>query len=55
MRYLVICKDKSAFFTDWFTVENCWNPKEIRAVADLEENKITFDGCSWKPIDFDTL
>ena len=55
MRYLVICKDQSAFFSDWYDYENCWNPDTIRCVIDQEKERVTFDGKEWKRIEYDHL
>lgn len=55
MKYLVICKNQSAFYTDWFTFENCWNPETCHCVIDLYSDKVTFDGQNWKDIEIDHL
>lgn len=53
MSFLVICKDKTAFYTDWYTKENCWNPDTILCV--INGDKITFDGENWHDIEYDHL
>ena len=55
MRYVVICKDQTAFATDWFEKENCWNPDTIHSVVDNDTDRITFDGESWHDIENDHL
>ncbi len=54
-QYLVICKDNTAFSTDWFEKENCWNPETIHCVVDMAENKVMFDGENWDEIEEDHL
>lgn len=53
MEYLVICIDKTAFYTDSYIYENCWNPDFIYCV--VHGDKITFDGCHWDDIAYDHL
>ena len=54
MQYLVICKDKTAFTTDYYTHENCWG-ENIFCVIDTYSDKISFDGETWKRIAEDHL
>lgn len=54
-KYLVICKDNTAFCTDWYTYENCWNPEKIHCVVNTWSNKVTFDGEHWLEIEEDHL
>ena len=35
MKYLVICKDQSAFWTNWYTYDNIWNGETIHCVVDI--------------------
>lgn len=53
MNYLVICKDNTAFYTDYFYKENSWNPDTILCV--VCGGKITFDGDNWQDIEYDHL
>lgn len=53
MNYLVILKDKSAFMTDWYTYENCWSEDCMICVIDNVRDKISFDGKTWKDIEYD--
>lgn len=55
MKYIVICKDGTAFFDAWYTFENCWNSDAIHCVICLFDSTITFDGKTWKEIDFNHL
>lgn len=54
-KYLVISKDNTAFCTDWYTYENCWNPEKIHCVVNTWSNKVTFDGEHWLEIEEDHL
>ena len=42
MRYIIIFKDNTAFYTDWFDFENFWNPETTLCVIDLARDRITF-------------
>lgn len=55
MRYLVICKDHSAFWTNWYTYENMWNDGTINYIVDVALDKITFNGKDWQEIEYDHL
>lgn len=55
MRYLVICKDQSAFWTEWYTYENMWNNETIYCIVDVATDKVTFNGCFWKEVEYDHL
>ena len=55
MKYLVICKDKSAFWTNLYTYENMWNSATIYCVIDIAADKVTFNGCDWKEVEYDYL
>ena len=46
MQYMVIMKDHTAFMTDWYTHENCWND-DILCVVDTIKEQVTFDGKQW--------
>lgn len=54
MRYMVIMKDHTAFMTDWYTHENCWN-EDIFCVVDTISDKVTFDGKTWTEPEHDHL
>lgn len=54
MRYLIICKDKTSFYTNWYGDGNSFG-EYIFCVVDLAANKITFDGKTWKDIEDDHL
>ena len=53
MRYVVICRDETAFYSDFFDVEK-WS-RGIKCVIDLATDRITFDGDSWNEIEQDHL
>ena len=55
MRFLVICKDHSAFWTDWYTYENMWNEEIIQSVIDIAADNITFNGKDWQKVEYDHL
>ena len=55
MRYIVIAKDQTAFYTNWFDYENFWNAETIYCVVDMAEDLVTFDGVNWEDITFDHL
>ena len=50
---IVVCKDKTAFETCWYSYENCWNDNIMCIINDT--NFITFDGIHWKEIKEDHL
>ena len=54
-QYLVICKDNTAFATDWYSHENCWNPETVHCVVDMYADKVSFDGENWQEIEEDHL
>lgn len=54
MNYLVICKNEESFYTDWFNYENLWSD-QILCVIKLYCGKISFDGKTWKDIEYDHL
>lgn len=54
MKYIVVMKDKSAFYTDWYSAENNWCD-EIECIINVVTDKITFNGYDWKSIDIDCL
>lgn len=55
MTYLIITKDKEAFFTDWFDLDNFYNPEVMYCVINMIEGEITFDGQTWELIEEDHL
>jgi hypothetical protein len=55
MKYLVICKDQTAFWTDWYTYENMWNGETIHCVVDVAADKVTFNGKDWQEVEYDHL
>lgn len=54
MRYVVICRDETAFYSEYFNAENHWS-RDIKCVIDLATDRITFDGDSWNEIEQDHL
>ena len=54
MRYLIICQDNTAFYTDYYDYENFWSD-ELRCVVDNINGEIAFDGKTWKQIEYDHL
>ena len=55
MTYLIITKDKKAFFTDWFDFENFYNPDVMYCIINMLNGEITFDGQNWELIEEDHL
>lgn len=60
MRYLIITTDpntgkRSAFYTNWYSHENCYVPELNMIVVDTKNSIITFDGEHWEKIEFDYL
>lgn len=55
MRYIVICKDNTAFYTDWYDYENLWNPETMTCVIDLAKDKTTFGDDEWADMEEDHL
>lgn len=54
MRYIIVCKDQSAFYTNYYVCENHWTD-DLFCVIDLLNDLVTFDGQSWKGVDYDHL
>ena len=54
MRYLIIYRDQTAFYTVWYDYESHYSD-EIVCVVDRVTNKIAFDGKTWKDIEKDHL
>lgn len=54
-QYLIICKDNTAFTTNWYTRENCWDSEKIHCVVNTWACKVTFDGENWQEIEEDHL
>ena len=50
--YIVICKDNSAFRTDYYRYENHWNDGIYCIISNYG---ITFDGQTWEEIEQDHL
>ena len=55
MTYLIITKDKEAFFTDWFDLDNFYNPEVMYCIINMLNGEITFDGKIWELIEEDHL
>lgn len=55
MTYTIILRDESAFMTDWYTYENNWSEDHMICVIDNVRDKISFDGKTWKDIEYDHL
>ena len=55
MKYIIVCKDNTAFYTNWYDYENNWNADTIYCVLDVYCDKVTFDGKKWGEIDEDHL
>lgn len=53
MNYLIITSDGKAFYTNWWTFENCYNEGDI--VVDLYAQKISRDGITFEHIAEDRL
>ena len=54
MRYLIIYRDHTAFYADWYDYENHYSD-EIICVVDRANDKIAFDGKTWEDIEEDHL
>lgn len=52
--YIVICKDREVFSTNFYTPENCYSD-QIFCVIDKIRDEVTFDGKTWKEIEYDHL
>jgi hypothetical protein len=52
--YIVICKDREVFSTNFYTPENHWSD-QIFCVIDKIRDEVTFDGKTWKEIEYDHL
>lgn len=55
MKYIVLRKDKIAFFTDWYDYANFYNSEITYAIIDLSKALISYDGRTWNEIEEDTL
>lgn len=55
MRYIVICKDNTSFYTDRYNHDNFWNPETMFCVIDLACDTITFGNNEWVKIEEDSL
>ena len=55
MRYIVLCKDKSSFYTNLYDYENFYNSETIYAIIDLTKSTISYDGKTWNEIEEDSL
>ena len=55
MTYLIITKDKKAFYTNWFDFENFYNPDVMYCIIHMLKGEITFDGQNWELIEEDHL
>lgn len=55
MRYLIIGKDQTAFYTKWYDYENTYNPETIEMVIDLAKDTYSINGKDWIDIEFDHL
>ena len=47
MRYLIITKNKSPFYTEWFDYENFYNPEIMDCIFNLNKGLHTFNGKTW--------
>jgi S-formylglutathione hydrolase FrmB len=47
--------ERSAFYTNWFSAENNYNPEYNMIVVDRTQRLITFDGETWQDIEEDHL
>ena len=50
MKYIVVMKDKSAFYTDWYSAENNWCD-DVECIINVVTDKITFNGYDWESIE----
>ena len=55
MRYIVLYKDKSSFFTNWYDYDNLYNSEIMYAIIDLSKALISYDGITWNEIEDDEL
>ena len=54
MRYLIIFKNKTAFYTKWYEYDNHYSD-EMTCVVDRLKDLISFDGITWIEIEDDHL
>jgi hypothetical protein len=55
MRYLIICKDKTLFYSEWYDYENHYNPDTIEMIIDLVEDAYSINGKDFNNIEIDHL
>jgi len=55
MRYTVILKDKTVFYTEWYEFENNWNDEFHFIIVDNISGQYTTDGQNWLAIEDDHL
>lgn len=54
MRYVIIFRQREAFYTNWFNQDENWCP-DILCVVDYLGDRMTFDGKTWIDIKYDHL
>lgn len=54
MRYIIIYRQRQAFYTNWFNPGENWCP-DILCVIDYYDDRLTFDGKTWINITYDHL
>lgn len=54
MQYMVIMRNHSAFMTDYYNNENCWDD-DVLCVVDTINDAVTFDGKTWMQPENDHL
>ena len=54
MRYVIILRNREAFYTNWFDPDMNWCP-DILCAVDYLGDRMTFDGKTWIDITYDHL
>jgi len=49
MRYIIIFRQREAYYTNWFNHDDNWYP-DILCVVDCLGERMTFDGKNWNKI-----
>ena len=54
MEYTVVLKNHTIFYTNWFNPNEHWS-NDIFCVIDNVMDEVTFDGVTWKEIDYNCI
>lgn len=55
MKYLIILKNNTCFYTSWYDYENNYNPEIMFMIIDIYEHKYSIDGKTFLEIKEDHL